>query len=153
MKHTFVLDESILYHAIQVMESKHFRPAAKVVELVAKNCHHQIAMDSILRKKSLAILDELRRDKKFAANAMMPVIEGILTNPAKRLYSGKEAPPLQDESGYPQDDVFLIRIANQFNAILVADDHELIRSIENKPVGQVKALLSQDAISYLKEPE
>ena len=151
MKHIFLLDENILYHAIKGVD-QHENPdttATEFVLLVARNCH-RIWLNHELAARYWHHLSGLTRHH---APALEPVqfMTQFMKNSAK-VHEGYGDPlELPTDVKVPAEDVIIVRAALLSNAVIVTADNELELAVNSQPKLGVRALKPRQAIELAKE--
>jgi hypothetical protein len=71
----------------------------------------------------------------------------------KVIFSSEPAPRFNGEQDYPEEDIYLARIAHHHRALLVSDDLGIMMADEAKHQSEITVLSSKEAIMYAKEKE
>ena len=133
MKRKFVLDENIITHAIKETNDPRYKASGKLIQILAENCYHQIALDGKLKKELKDWIETLQKDitalqhgslkeKIPITSRVIPVIKNLLSKQGKVIFSSEPAPRFNGEQDYPEEDIYLARIAHHHRALLVSDD-------------------------------
>ncbi len=151
MKHNFLLDENILYHAVRGVD-EHENPdhtATELLFLIAKNCHRITLSTELLPR----YWHHLKRLVREPAPALQPVyfMTQFIKNSAKAAVEYSNPPELPAEVRIPAEDVHVVRAAMMVNAVVVTADGELREAINSQPALQLRALNPAEAIELAKE--
>jgi len=151
MKYKFLLDENVIYHAIQRRDkfNNFDLTAAKLLVLIAKNCH-SIVIDSTLWKSYHKILARLKSEKSDFVKMIMH-IHLLLSNSEKSMTDFQTLPELTDETIYPRKDIYVVRAAYHFSAVIVTSDSDLTEAINIMEHASVKALHPEKALKLARE--
>ena len=158
MKHTFVLDENILYLGIRGIDEKGNPDTAtqKLLLLIQKNCH-KVIVDKELNRRYRKHLKRLE-----GISSHEPVIPGIenlirnlLQNNDKVIWHFSHLGSAPDEETMPRKDIHVVRAGYHFQAAIVTVDEELAQALSSsvslKNEG-VTVLHPQEAIHMVEEP-
>jgi hypothetical protein len=159
MKHTFLLDENIIYLGIRGVNkhNKQDPSASEFLTLLAQNCH-RIVVDKEINRRILDHLSRIQREKDTWPIPYFGLfLIQIFHNSEKFIRKFEETPPLINEEKVAhlvRKDIHILRAANYFNAIIVTEDDDLIRIVTTdknlKKLG-LRALKVKDAICLAKE--
>ena len=147
-KKTFVVDENIIYHAINGVDHQDNidTSSSLFLELLAKNCH-KIYWEKRMIQKYLSIIGRLKREKKaFPVSKFDLLLRQILYNKSKYTLVENEIPPLDDQVGISSEDVFLIENSLHSGYPIVSNDGTLKTEIEAKESLDIKILSAAEAI-------
>lgn len=156
MKHTFVLDENVLIHA--VCGVKEDCDCATLIEKIAFKCH-SIAFDNTIKQTYIDISDNLIKEAKGNTQIINTLIQKILLNSEKHKKYDGDCPQIPEEDKYKpktrkKKDPLFARVAFYYNAKLVTHDKEL-RNDFNEHIKSFKegigteALKPQEAVQFI----
>jgi hypothetical protein len=157
MKHTFIIDENIIYCGIRGVDIHNNQDFSSTMFLlyVAHNCHKIVADDKLSKRisKHLKVLEEQRSFKPIPHYDLF--VNSFVRNPNKFVREfGVEPSELSNEDELPPKDVFIVRAAKYFNATIVTLDGKLKMAIDRskllKELGII-ALEPKAAIVMAKE--
>lgn len=151
MKHSFLLDENILYHAVRGVDRRD-RPDTTSAELllrIAENCHH-ICLDQQLLTRYWRHLQRLVDEPAPAFQPLNFILE-FLHNSAKAHVDYHEPPDLPDEITVPREDTYVVRAALLTKSVLVTADDELRNSVNNQGELGVRALTPSEALELARD--
>jgi len=158
VKHRFLLDENILYQFLHNVDA-HDKPdstAAKLVRLIAENCH-TISLNQELRSRYWRIIDRFVLGLK-AARAQRPpgleptfFISRLFNKPEKAFWEFSELPEGPVEAGIKPDDILIVALALRSNAIIVTSDDPLAKAIRRYRQINLSVLTPTEAIALASE--
>ena len=147
MKHNFLLDENILYHAIRGLDL-HDQPddtATLLVRTIVEVCHSLI-IHEVVRVRYIKILNLLRRER---SRHLSPTyfFNQVLRRADKRTFEYEALPTLPEGcSDVPRKDEYLVRAALISRPLLVTADELLFDAIRNHPELRIEALRPHEAL-------
>lgn len=146
MKHRFLLDFNIIYHAVRGVD-EHDQPdttCAELLLLIGRNCH-TIVVNSYLYEQYLARIYQLFRTK---APALPPIyfVGQLLCKAEKFAQEMNELPPIPNGVSIPREDVEIVRSALVSQPILVAADGELRDAVNENPILGFMAVRPAEAL-------
>ncbi len=151
MKHRFLLDFNIIYHAVRGVD-EHDQPdttCAELLLLIGLNCH-KIVVNSYLFEEYLARLNELFGTK---APALPPIyfLQQLLLKAEKFSQETVDLPDIPEGVDIPQEDIQIVRSTLVSQPILVAADGELREAVNNSPILGVRALRPAEAVELAQD--
>lgn len=148
MKHSFLLDENILYHSIKGVDLYGNRDlsAMELVVLIARNCHH-IRYNSFLLGRYRAHLAALRNEP---TRLLEPAFFEILffENSLKAVREDAEPPDLPASAHIPSEDIDVVRAALVSHPKFITNDPELREAINGCQQLHLTALTPQQAMEF-----
>ena len=152
MKHKFLLDVMILYHAVKGVDD-HENPdptAAEFIRLVRENCH-TITADHVLAEKYSAHIKKLFANPSLQFAAVNFFLD-VLTNSAKFAVEASSAPALPAGVKVPKEDEYVVRAALVSRPIVVTSEERLLKAINNQEAQlALRALHPREAIELAKD--
>lgn len=152
MRHKFLLDENILYHAILGVD-RHNEPddtAARLVLTIVRVCH-SLVIHNDLRVVYIKKLNEL----KHARPAHLPptFLFGQLLNRAdKRTFEYSDLPALPEGcDDIPKKDQYLVQAALISHPLFVTADEPLYKALKSHPELGIEVLSPNEALERAKE--
>ncbi len=151
MKHSFLLDENLLYRSIQGVDPNGELGLASMhlVLLIAQNCHsirynsflltrymHHL---SILKNEKSKILDPLFFHRLFFGNSLKAVMEHA------------EPPPLPSSARIPNEDIDVVRAALVSHPKFITNDPDLMEAINSCQQLHLTALTPQQAMQFASQ--
>lgn len=157
MKHTFVLDENILYLAVKGINEKKEKDitSSKLLILILKNCHKVVVGKELNRRyeKHLKNLERISR-KEPVIPEMESFVRNLLHNKDKIVWHFSPLGPAPDEEQMPRKDIHVVRTGYHFKATIVTVDEELAQALSDSPKLKkegVIVLYPRDAITLAEE--
>ncbi len=146
MKHRFLLDFNIIYHAVRGVD-EHDQPdttCAELLLLVGRNCH-RIVVNSYLYEQYLARIYQLFNTK---APALPPIyfVGQLLFKAEKFSQEMNDLPLIPEGVSVPREDIQIVRSTLVSQPILVAADKELRDAVNNNPILGVRAIRPVEAL-------
>jgi len=151
VRHHFLLDENILYHAARLVD-QHDKPdetAAELVRSIARICH-RLAIHKVLVDRYWHILQKLISERSSAAEAVY-FIKEFMTNVDKRTLDYSDLPELPAGIKIPRKDEPIVRAALISLPIVVTADRPLREAIRAQPVLGLTALSTKKALEFVKQ--
>ena len=153
MRHKFLLDENILYHAIRGVD-RFDRPddtATQLIRTIVEACHSLVIHDDV-RAIYIKKLNELKRVRP--AHLAPTYLFGQLLNRAdKRTFEYEDLPELPEGCGdIPRKDQYLVQAALISRPLLVTADEGLYTALKNYPELGIEVLWPAEALLRAKEP-
>jgi hypothetical protein len=152
VRHNFLLDENILYHAIRGVD-RHDNPddtAARLIRTIVEVCHSLVVHD-VVRVRYLKKLDELKRVR---APHLPPsyFFNQLLNRADKRTFGYDDLPPLPERcSDVHWKDRDLVRAAMISPPLFVTGDEPLYKALKNHPELGIKVLWPEEALLRAQE--
>jgi hypothetical protein len=151
VRHTFLLDDNILYHAIRGVD-RHENPddtAARLVQTIIKVCH-TFAIHEVVRIRYLRILDQLKKER---SPYLQPTyfFNQLLKRADKRTFQYDDLPTLPKGCNVPRKDEYLVRAALLSLPLLVTADEPLYKSIKDNPGLGIEVLWPHEALGRARE--
>lgn len=154
MKHTFLLDENILYYAIKGVDEQENEDltALNLVRLILKNCH-SIVYDLELCRRYSSHLKKLKAVKKFIPLGTELITKSLLYNTEKAKIKYEEAPTISEENNLPIKDIPVVRAAVYCGAKILVSGDENLRNIINSKFSHTGMLAFSplEALRYARE--
>ena len=151
MKHRFLLDLNIIYHAVRGVD-EHDEPdttCADLLRLIGENCH-KIVFNEYLIGEYLRRLAKLSQTK---APALPPIefIQQLLFKAEKFIQETGELPAIPPDIDVPTEDIEIVQSALVSLPILVAADGELRDAVNNSPILGVMAVRPTEALALAQD--
>lgn len=151
MKHRFLLDLNIIYHAIRGVD-KHDKPdgtCAELLLLIGQNCH-KIVVNEYLFGEYLKRLKELFGTK---APALPPIyfLQQLLLKAGKLSQESGELPEIPPGVSLPREDVEIVRSALVSRPVIVAADDGLCDAVNGSLVLGLQAKTPQIALDLARD--
>lgn len=148
MKHRFLLDENILYFAINGTD-EHDDPdltCATLVRQIGANCH-KIVLNTFLLNRYHSHLRRMIGEQR-RARALQPVsfIRELLNNSDKRGWEHEDCPELPEGVEVPRKDIEIVRLALLARSHIVTCDGPLRTAVNASPVLNLRALTPAEAL-------
>ena len=147
MRHNFLLDENILYHAIRGVD-RYDKPddtATRLVLTIVEVCH-SLVIHNELMARYLKILGKLRSQR---ALYLPPgyFFNQLLKRTDKRTFEYEALPTLPEGcSDIPREDEYLVRAALISRPLLVTADEPPYDAIRNHPELRIEVLRPHEAL-------
>ncbi len=151
MKHKFLLDLMILYHAIKGVD-EHDNPdstAADLLRLIRQNCH-TILVDRTLADKYLSHVNELFSQPSHLTEASIFITE-FIANSAKMMREESDPPQLPAGVKVPPEDEYVVRAALISHPLVVTAEERLRNCINKYPGLGLKAITPAEALELAKD--
>lgn len=151
MKHRFMLDLNIIYHAILGVD-EHDAPdttCAELLLLIGKNCH-KIVVNTYLHGEYLARIYSLYNTK---APGLPPIffVNQLLFKAEKFVQETEELPEFPADVGVPHEDIVIVKSALVSHPLLVAADAELRTAVNSNPSLRLNALSPTQALNLARD--
>jgi hypothetical protein len=151
VKHSFLLDENILYHSIKGidLQGNQDLAAMELVVRIARNCH-SIRYNRFLLGRYTNHLNTLKNDP---ANILNPLFfqRHFFANSLKAIREDAEPPHLPSSANIPNEDVDVVRAALISHPKFITNDPELKQAILKCEQLHLTALSPGEAIQYALE--
>jgi rRNA-processing protein FCF1 len=151
VRQTFLLDENILYHAIQGVD-RHDQPdqtAAELLKAIATICH-AIFIHKYLVERYNSALKRLR-ERPPRSDVALDFVKQLLHNSAKAIWEYGHLPDLPENLTLPDEDRDIVRAALISKAILVTNDSKLRETVNaHYQILGLKALDAGEALELAK---
>lgn len=151
MKHSFLLDENLLYHSIKGVDlfGNLDLSSTQLVVLIAQNCHsirynafllgryrHHL---STLKNEKSKILDPIFFERLFFGNSLKAVREDA------------KPPHLPSSAHIPNEDIDVVRAALVSHPKFITNDPDLMAAINSCQQLHLTALTPQEAMQFASE--
>lgn len=151
MRHNFLLDENILYHAIRGVDL-HDQPddtATRLIQTIVEVCH-SLVIHEVVRVRYIKILDRLKGQRsRYLSPAYF--FNQVLKRAEKRSFEYEGLPTLPDECGdVPRKDEYLVRAALLSHPLLVTSDEDLYKALKKHPELRIEVLWPDEALQRAK---
>ena len=151
MKHRFLLDLNIIYHAVRGVD-RHNNPdgtCADLLRLIGQNCH-KIVVNEYLLGEYLKRLEELFNTK---APALPPIyfVQQLLFKAEKFSQETGELPAIPLGVALPREDVEIVRSALVSLPVLVAADGDLCNAVNENQILGLRAMTPEMALDLARE--
>jgi hypothetical protein len=147
VKHDFLLDENILYHAIRGVDL-HDQPddtATRLIQTIVEACH-SLAIHEVVRVRYVKILGKLRHQR---APHLPPgyLFSQLLKRADKRTFEYEGLPTLPEGcSDIPRKDEYLVQAALLSHPLHVTSDEDLYKALKNHPELDIEVLWPHEAL-------
>lgn len=151
MRHSFLLDENILYHAARGVD-KFDRPdqtARELVRSIARICH-TLTIHQVLFARYWRIVQKLKSEPASAPETSY-FINALMNNYEKRTLEFTELPELPAGVVVPSKDSEIVRAALISRPVVVTADEELRNAIRDQPVLGLMALNPTQALDFVRK--
>lgn len=151
MRHNFLLDENILYHAIRGVDL-HEKPddtATRLVVTIVEVCHSLVIHNDVM-VRYLKILDKLKHER---APHLPPgyFFNQLLKRADKRTFQYDVLPALPEGcEDVPRKDEYLVQAAMISRPLLVTADEGLYNAIRGHPELGIEVLWPHEALQRAK---
>jgi len=152
VRHKFLLDENILYHAIRGVDrfEKTDDTATRLILTIVQVCHSLVIHNDV-RAVYIRKLNEL----KLARPRHLPpayLFNQVLNRSDKRTFEYDDLPELPEGcSDIPRKDRYLVQAALISHPLFVTADGPLYTALKNHPELGIEALLPHEALERAKE--
>jgi hypothetical protein len=150
VKHRFLLDVVILYHAVRGVD-QYENPdltAATLISLIGKNCHTVVA-DKVLAGKYDPHLRRLWGKPSLQYGASF--ITELRYNSSKFFIEGADPPELPTGVKVPREDEYVVRAALISQPLVVTAEKKLLKAINTQPTLGLRAVSPSEALELAKE--
>jgi hypothetical protein len=151
VKHSFLLDENILYHSIKGVDlnGNQDLTAMELVVLIARNCHH-IRYNSFLLGRYRLHLAALRNEpSRLLEPAFFERL--FFGNSLKAVREDAVPPHLPASAHIPNEDVDVVRAALVSHPKFITNDPKLTAAINGCEHLHLTVLTPQQAMQYASE--
>lgn len=151
MKHSFLLDENILYHSIKGVDlyGNQDLAAMELVVLIARNCH-SIRYNSFLLERYRHHLAALKNEpSRLLEPAFFERL--FFGNSLKAVREDADPPRLPASAKIPNEDIGVVRAALVSHPKFITNDPELMEAIKGCQQLQLIALNPQQAMQFASE--
>jgi hypothetical protein len=151
VRHNFLLDENILYHAIRGVDL-HDQPddtAARLIQTIVEVCH-SLVIHEVVRVRYIKILDRLKREKSRFLSPMY-FFNQVLKRADKRTFEYEPLRTLPEGCrDIPRKDEHVVQAALISWPLLVTADERLYNAIRNHPELGIEVLWPHEALQRAK---
>jgi len=153
VKHRFLLDENILYHAVKGVDRRDNPDltATELVRTISRNCHGIVVNAGELMSRYYRHIQQLF---KVRSPALEPVflLREILLKPEKCELEYIDPPELPPDARIRQrEDIHVIRAALVSRPVIVSAEPALVEDINSQPALALIALTAQEALQLALE--
>ena len=151
MRHSFLLDENILYHAARGVD-KFDRPdqtARELVRSIARICH-TLTIHQVLFARYWRIVQKLKAEPASAPETSY-FINALMNNYEKRTLEFTELPELPAGVVVPSKDTEIVRAALISRPIVVTADADLLDAVNSQRILGLRALDPTDALNFARQ--
>jgi hypothetical protein len=151
VKHRFLLDIMVIYHAIEGVDQAHNpdSTSADLLDLIGSNCH-TVVVDNVVAERYSKHLKKL-----FATPPLLykttELLIAIFNNSAKLFIEGAPAPEIPQGITVPKEDEYIVRAALISRPLVVTAEEELRKAINNQSTLGPRALTPAEALELAKE--
>ena len=152
MKHTFLLDENILYLAVNGVDARDNPDltATRLLAMIAKNCHKTVA-DKVLIQRYWEHFNALANAPRPVMPALFFITQFVKNCSKLNVEYSAQPPEIAPGVKIPSEDVHIVQAALMFSAIVITADEQLTTAINNAPGLGLRALSPSQAIELAKE--
>jgi hypothetical protein len=151
VKHSFLLDENILFHSIKGtdLHGNDDLTAMRLVVLIATGCHH-ICYNSTLLDRYRRQLEKLKNER---VGGLEPTFfyRFLFGNSLKAVMEYAPPPQLPSSAKIPDDDIPVVRAALVSHPKLVTNDPKLMKAVNACEQLHLTALDPAEAMRYATE--
>jgi hypothetical protein len=134
VKHRFLLDVMVIYHAIKGVDEAENpdQTSSELVRLIGDNCHTVVADNELAErysrhlKKLLSIPSLLYKTAEFLSE--------VIFNSSKFVLEASPAPELPPDVKVPPEDKYVVRAALISHPIVVTAEQRVLRDINGQSV-------------------
>lgn len=152
MRHNFLLDENILYHAIRGVDrfDKTDDTATRLILTIVRVCHSLVIHNSV-RAVYIRKLNELKQARsRHLAPAFL--FNQVLNRSDKRKFEYEDLQELPEGCGdIPRKDKYLVQAALISHPLFVTADEPLYTALKNHPELGIEVLWPHEALERAKE--
>ena len=132
MKHRFLLDVMIIYHAVKRVDEKESPDptADELIRLIGENCHTVVA-DKVLLDKYSPHLTGLLGKPPLQVRTTDFLLQ-ILHNAAKFVVESEAAPELPSGVRVPPEDIYVVTAALISRPFVITAERGLLQAINNQ---------------------
>jgi hypothetical protein len=151
VKHSFLLDENILYHSIKGVDlyGNQDLTAMELVVLIARNCHHICYNSFLLGKYRLHLAALRNQPSKLLEPAFFERL--FFGNSLKAVREDAEPPHLPASAHIPHEDIDVVRAALVSHPKFITNDPELMEAINGCQQLHLTVLTPQQAMQFASE--
>ena len=152
MKHTFLLDENILYFAVKGVDARDNPDltATQLLYLIAKNCHKTVA-DKVLIQRYWGHFNALSNVPRPIMPALFFITQFVKNCSKLNVEYSAEPPQIASNIQIPNEDVHIVRAALMFGAVVITADEQLRTAINSALELKLRALNLSEAIKLARE--
>ena len=151
MKHRFLLDIMVIYHAIKGVDEagNPDQTSGELVRLIGENCHTVVADNEISErysqhlKKLLSIPSLLYKTTEFLSE--------VIYNSSKFVVEVSSAPELPPGVRVPREDEYVVRAALISHPIVVTAEQRVLRDVNTQSLLALKAVTPAEALELAKD--
>jgi len=151
VKHRFLLDIMVIYHAIKGVDEagNPDQTSGELVRLIGKNCHTVVADKEIAErysrhvKKLLSIPSLLYKTTEFLSE--------VIFNSSKFVVEASPAPELPPGVKVPPEDKYVVRAALISHPIVVTAEKRVLRDVNAQSVLGLRAVTPAEALEFAKD--
>ena len=150
MKHKFLLDENILYFAINGVDENDapHETSTILVTRIGLNCHTIVVSQFLLDRYWVHINHILRQGRRARALEPVVFINQLLKNSQKWAVEWSECPPLPGGVVVPAEDVAIVRLALLAGARIVTGDSDLRLAVNGSAALNLQAVTPSEALVF-----
>ena len=151
MKHRFLLDVMIVYHAIKGVDEAENpdQTSGELVRLIGANCHTVVA-DNELAERYSRHLKELLSIPSLLYKAI-EFLSDVIYNSSKFVVEASPAPELPPGVKAPRGDEYVLEAALISHPIVVTADKKVLRDINAQSVLGLRAVTPAEALELAKD--
>ena len=151
MKHRFLLDVMVIYHAIKGVDEagNPDQTSSELVRLIGENCHSVVADNELAErysrhlKKLLSIPSLLYKTSEF--------LWEVIYNSSKFVVEVSPAPELPPGVRVPREDEYVVRAALISHPIVVSAEERVLRDVNAQSVLGLRAVTPAEALELAKD--
>jgi hypothetical protein len=152
VKHNFLLDENILYHAIRGVDRHNNRDdtAARLILTIVEVCHSLVIHNDV----RVIYIKKLNELKHVQAPHLPPgyFFNQLMKRADKRTFEYEDLPTLPEGcDDVPKKDRYLVQAALISRPLLVTADEDLYNSLKNHPELGIEVLRPHEALERARE--
>jgi hypothetical protein len=150
VKHKFLLDENILYFAINGVDENDApdETSTILVTRIGLNCHTIVVSQFLLDRYWVHINQILRQGRRARALEPVVFINQLLKNSQKWAVEWSECPPLPGGVVVPAEDIAIVRLALLAGARIVTGDSDLRLAVNGSVALNLQAVTPSEALVF-----
>jgi hypothetical protein len=151
VKHTFLLDENILYFAVKGVDERGREDltCAQLILVIARNCH-RVLFNQRLLERYRGHLNSLARERSRVLEPLY-LLNQLFLNASKQVMQHEEPPELPKGARIPAEDIEVVRAALITRPKFVTGDTDLREAINRTEALHLRAITPQEALEFAEQ--